>query len=63
MPYLVLDELKYAPGGERINSFIFIREKEPWNKTFNFEKKWYYEPIPGGELNKNPNLYPQNPIY
>ncbi len=63
MPYLVLDEMKYKPNGERINSYIFIREREPWNKTFNFEKKWYYEPLPGGELNKNPNLYPQNPIY
>ncbi len=63
MPYLVLDELKYKPNGERINSYIFIKEREPWNKTFNFEKKWYYEPLPGGELNKNPNLYPQNPIY
>ena len=63
MPYLVLDELKYMPNGERINSYIFIKEREPWNKTFNFEKKWYYEPLPGGELNKNPNLYPQNPIY
>ncbi len=63
MPYLVLDELKYKPNGERINSYIFIKEREPWNKTFNFEKKWYYERLPGGELNKNPNLYPQNPIY
>ncbi|MGJ1206317.1 RagB/SusD family nutrient uptake outer membrane protein [Sphingobacterium lactis] len=63
MPYLVLDEMKYNAQGQRINSYIFLKEKEPWNKTFNFEKKWYYEPLPGGELNKNPNLYPQNPIY
>lgn len=63
MPYLVLDEVQFKPNGERINSYIFIREREPWNKSFTFEKKWYYEPIPGGELNKNPNLYPQNPIY
>jgi hypothetical protein len=63
MPYVVLDEVTYDGNGERINSIIFLKEKEPWNKTFNFEKKWYYEPIPGGELNKNPNLYPQNPIY
>ncbi|MFZ4862594.1 RagB/SusD family nutrient uptake outer membrane protein [Sphingobacterium sp. Mn56C] len=63
MPYLVLDEVKYKPNGERIGSYIFIREREPWNKSFTFEKKWYYEPLPGGELNKNPLLYPQNPIY
>lgn len=62
MPYLVLDEIKYE-NGKRVNSYIFLCEREPWNKTFNFEKKWYYEPIPGGELNKNQNLYPQNPIY
>lgn len=62
MPYLVLDEVKYI-NNQRVNSYIFLRENEPWNKTFNFEKKWFYEPIPGGELNKNPNLYPQNPIY
>lgn len=53
MAYYVLDEGKY----------IFLKEKEPWNKTWYFEKKWYYEPIPAGEIGKNPNLNPQNPLY
>lgn len=53
MAYYVLDEGKY----------IFLQEKEPWNKTWYFEKKWYYEPIPLGEIGKNPNLNPQNPLY
>lgn len=52
MPYKVLDENKY----------IFIKEYNMENKQFNFEVRWYYEQIPAGELNKNPNLV-QNPIY
>jgi len=51
MPYYVADEQKY----------IFLREPEPFQRSYNFEKKFYYEPIPGGELGKNPNLYPNNP--
>lgn len=51
MPYYVANEKKY----------IFLRETEPFQRTYNFEKKFYYEPIPGGELGKNPNLFPNNP--
>jgi len=53
MPYYVLNENKY----------IFLSEPETFGRNYNFEKKFYYEPIPGGELGKNPNLYPNNPNY
>lgn len=53
LPYYVFDENKY----------IFLREQETFGRNFNFEKRSYYEPIPGGELAKNPNLYPNNPNY
>jgi starch-binding outer membrane protein, SusD/RagB family len=53
MPYYVFDEHK----------FIFLKEPETFGRNYNFEKKFYYEPIPGGELAKNPNLYPNNPNY
>lgn len=52
MPYYVLDEKKY----------IFIREYNTDGKTYTFNIRDYYEPIPGGEINKDPNLI-QNPIY
>jgi len=52
MTYKVLSEDKY----------IFIREYCIEHKQFNFEVRNYYESIPQGELNKNPNLV-QNPIY
>ena len=52
MPYLVTGENKY----------IFIREYSIGTKRFTFNAKDYYEPIPGGEINKNNNLI-QNPIY
>ncbi|HTD99881.1 MAG TPA: RagB/SusD family nutrient uptake outer membrane protein [Mucilaginibacter sp.] len=53
MPYYVFNENKY----------IFLNETETFGRNYNFEKKYYYEPIPGGELGKNPNLYPNNPNY
>lgn len=53
LPYYILNEDKY----------IFLRELEPFQRSYTFEKKYYYEPIPGGELGKNPNLYPNNPNY
>ncbi|UAY50845.1 RagB/SusD family nutrient uptake outer membrane protein [Ferruginibacter albus] len=53
MPYYVANENKY----------IFLKETELFDRNYNFEKKYYYEPIPGGELAKNPNLYPNNPGY
>lgn len=53
MPYYVFDENKY----------IFLAEPELMQRNYNFDKRFYYEPIPGGELGKNPNLYPNNPNY
>ncbi|MFY0253816.1 RagB/SusD family nutrient uptake outer membrane protein [Chitinophaga sp. 30R24] len=53
MPYYVMSEKKY----------IFLKEVEPFQRSYTFEKKFYYEPLPGGELGKNANLYPNNPNY
>lgn len=53
MPYYVFNENKY----------IFLAEPELFQRNYNFDKKFYYEPIPSGELGKNPNLYPNNPNY
>ncbi|WP_316742068.1 RagB/SusD family nutrient uptake outer membrane protein [Pedobacter antarcticus] len=53
MPYYVFSENKY----------IFLAEPELMQRNYNFDKRFYYEPIPGGELGKNPNLYPNNPNY
>lgn len=53
LPYYVMDEDK----------FIFLRELETFQRSYTFEKKFYYEPLPGGELGKNPNLYPNNPNF
>ncbi|MBN9381229.1 MAG: RagB/SusD family nutrient uptake outer membrane protein [Chitinophagaceae bacterium] len=53
MPYYVYDEGKY----------IFLKEPETFQRNYNFDKRFYYEPLPGGQLNSNPNLYPQNPNY
>jgi hypothetical protein len=53
MPYYVESENKY----------IFLKEQELFNRNYNFDRKFYYEQIPGGELATNPNLYPNNPGY
>jgi hypothetical protein len=53
MPYYVFNEGKY----------IFLNEPEIYERNYFFDKKYYYEPIPGGELGKNPNLFPNNPNY
>jgi hypothetical protein len=53
MPYYVFDE----------NKFIFLAEPELFNREYTFPKQDYYEPIPGGEIAKNPNLLPNNPGY
>jgi hypothetical protein len=51
-PYYILDEDKY----------IFLDEEQAYlNNYFSFNKRFYYEGLPGGELNKNPNLWPNNP--
>jgi len=53
MPYYVFNENKY----------IFIAEPELFNREYTFQKQFYYEGIPGGEIGKNPNLLPNNPNY
>lgn len=53
LPYFISSENKY----------IFLKQLEPFKRTYNFQKLWYYEPLPGGELTKNPNLFPNNPGY
>ena len=53
MPYYIASENKY----------IFLKQVETFQRTYSFQKKWYYEPLPGGELGKDPNLYPNNPGY
>lgn len=51
-PYYIYDEKKY----------IFLDEEQAYTgNRFTFNKRFYYEGLPGGELNKNPNLYPNNP--
>ncbi len=53
MPYYVLNENKY----------IFLAEPELFNREYTFQKQFYYEPLPGGEIGNNPNLLPNNPGY
>jgi hypothetical protein len=53
MPYYVFNENKY----------IFLAEPELYNREYTFQKQFYYEGIPGGEIGKNPNLLPNNPNY
>ncbi|MDR2120676.1 MAG: RagB/SusD family nutrient uptake outer membrane protein [Tannerella sp.] len=52
MCYYVLDEGKY----------IYLDEHERWNQSWTANKNCYYEGIPQGEINKNPNLLPKNPL-
>jgi hypothetical protein len=52
MCYYVLDEGKY----------IYLDEKERYNRSWNCNRNAYYEAIPQGEINKNNNLLPQNPL-
>jgi len=52
MCYYVADEDKY----------IYLDERERWNQSWNAEKNCYYQGIDGGEINKNPNLLPKNPL-
>lgn len=44
--YYVVDEGKY----------IYLNEANPMGRELTYEKNYYYEQIPGGEINKNPNL-------
>ncbi|UZR97453.1 RagB/SusD family nutrient uptake outer membrane protein [Chondrinema litorale] len=51
--YFVADEGKY----------IYIDEINRWNRSWTASNACYYEPIPWGEIGKNENLLPQNPLY
>lgn len=46
MPYKVLSEDKY----------IFLNEVEVYGRRLTFDKRNYYEAIPGDQINKNPKL-------
>ena len=46
LPYKILDE----------NKWIFLNEVEREGRKVTFDKRHYYEQIPGGEINKNPLL-------
>ncbi|HAR37533.1 MAG TPA: hypothetical protein DCS09_02530, partial [Porphyromonadaceae bacterium] len=50
--YYVLDEDKY----------IYLDEREMGDRTWTANRICYYQAIPSGEINKNPNLLPQNPF-
>lgn len=51
--YYVFDEGKY----------IYLDEINKDNRTKTASKRAAYEKIPQGEINKNPKLLPQNPLY
>lgn len=51
--YFVADEGKY----------IYLDEDNRINREWTASKQSYYEPIPWGEIGKNDNLLPQNPLY
>ncbi|MDR2496536.1 MAG: RagB/SusD family nutrient uptake outer membrane protein [Tannerellaceae bacterium] len=44
------------------NKYIYLDEWERNNKTWTASKSAFYEGIPQGEINKNNNLLPQNPL-
>ncbi|MDP4238437.1 MAG: RagB/SusD family nutrient uptake outer membrane protein [Bacteroidota bacterium] len=52
-PYYIIKEGKY----------IFKKDLEFHKAYYTFGLQQYYEPIPGGEINMNPNLLPNNPLY
>jgi hypothetical protein len=62
----LLDQTKfnalYAYYIEDEDKYIYLDEEQAYlNNYFSFNKRYYYEGLPGGELNKNPNLWPNNP--
>lgn len=52
-PYYVIKEDKW----------VYKKKFESHQKQYKFNTIMYYEPIPGGEINKNPKLLPNNPLY
>jgi hypothetical protein len=51
--YFVANEGKY----------IYLDEANRINRTWTANKSCFYEPIPGGEIQKNTKLLPNNPLY
>jgi hypothetical protein len=51
--YFVANEGKY----------IYLDESNRLNRTWTASRASIYEPIPGGEINKNGKLLPNNPLY
>jgi hypothetical protein len=45
------------------DKYIFIDEVNRENRSITAPKRAAYEKIPQGEINKNTNLLPQNPLY
>lgn len=43
--------------------YVFQRRTDERNARLTFNVNWYYEPIPSGEIGKNPSLLPNNPGY
>jgi hypothetical protein len=43
--------------------YIYLNETNRWNREWTAAKSCFYEPIPGGEIGKNNNLLPNNPLY
>ncbi len=43
--------------------YVFQRRPDERNSRYTFNVSWYYEAIPSAEINKNPNLLPNNPGY
>lgn len=46
LPYYVISEGKW----------IYLNEVNSHGRKVTFDKKWYYEQMPGGEISKNPNI-------
>ena len=38
------------------DKYIFLNEANPFGRELTYDKRWYYEQIPGGEINKNEKL-------
>ena len=45
------------------NKYIYLEETNRLNRAWTASRASIYEPIPGGEIAKNPNLLPNNPLY
>ena len=60
LAYQVLDEInpdwKEGDDPDKKYMWIFLPEVEREGRRVNFNKKDYYDQIPGGEINKNPLL-------